>query len=123
MSDPGGRFNLIWEEKYMTKKIVTFLVIAVLALPFVSLAQTSATRSIESLSAADIADDSIVVLSKTETGVPGYVNQKYAYACLGEITLVDYYGPAFEPNDPKILASERSLCTRNVFGDKDTSED
>jgi len=107
----------------MTKKIVTFLVIAVLALPFVSLAQTGASRSIESLSAADIADDSIVVLSKTETGVPGYVNQKYAYSCLGELNVVDYYGPAFETNDRKILDFERSLCARNVFGDKDTSED
>ena len=107
----------------MTKKIVTFLVVAVLALPFASLAQTSDSRSIESLSASEIADDSIIVLSKSDAGVPGYVNQKYAYSCLGELTIVDYYGPAFEANDRKVLDFERSMCARNVFGDKDTSED
>ncbi|MGB7950633.1 MAG: hypothetical protein WCH75_23360 [Candidatus Binatia bacterium] len=107
----------------MTKKMVTFLVIAVLALPFASLAQTGAAKSIESLSSADIADNSIIVLSTAETGVPGYVNQKYAFACFGELNLVDYYGPAFEANDRKILDMERSFCSRNEFGDKDTSDD
>jgi hypothetical protein len=107
----------------MTKKLVAFLVLAVLAVPFVSMAQSSgAARSNESLSTADIADDSIVVLSKAETGIPGYVNQKYAYACFGELRLVDYYGPAFETNDPKVLEFERSMCTRGWYNDYDSED-
>jgi len=40
----------------------------------------------------DIPQDSIVVLSQEETGLSGYIHQKYAFSCLGELRLVDYYG-------------------------------
>lgn len=109
----------------MMKKTAAFIVLAFLALPFGALAQSpsSSTNSIENLNVADIGDDSIVVISKEETGVPGYVHQKYAYACFGEWNLVDYYGAAFESNDQNILQLERSMCARQQFNDLDTSDD
>jgi hypothetical protein len=109
----------------MIRKTVAFIVLAFLALPFASLAQSpsSPEKSIENLNIADVADDSIVVVSKEETGVPGYVHQKYAFNCLGELRLVDYYGAAFEPNDQNVLQFERMMCSRQQNNDIDTSND
>jgi hypothetical protein len=109
----------------MIRKTAAFIVLAFLVLPFGALAQSpsGSANSIENLNVADIGDDSIVVLSKEETGVPGYVHQKYAYACFGELNLVDYYGAAFESNDRNILEIERSMCSRQHFNDLDTSDD
>ncbi len=109
----------------MIKKTAAFIVLAFLVLPFGALAQSpsSSAKSIENLNVADIGDDSIVVLSKEETGVTGYVHQKYAYACFGEWRLVDYYGAAFEPTDQNVLQLERSMCSRQHFDDLDTSDD
>ena len=105
----------------MMKKIFPFIVLAFLAVPFASFAQ-SPWGSIETLSAADIAEDSIVVLSREETDIPGYVHQKYAIYCLGELRLVDYYGSAFDPKDQDVLQFERTLCARQQMNDFDTSE-
>jgi hypothetical protein len=105
----------------MIKKLALFVVLSFLAVPFVSLAQSTG-KSIQNLSAADIPDDSIVVLSKEESGVPGYVNQKYAFNCFGEVTLVDYYGPPLDPKDQQTMLTERRMCARILFGD-DTDDD
>jgi hypothetical protein len=105
----------------MIKKLALFVVLIFLAVPFVSLAQSTG-KSIQNLSAADIPDDSIVVLSKEESGVPGYVNQKYAFNCFGELTVVDYYGPPLDPKDPNTLRFERQMCAPRFFGD-DTDQD
>src|SRR5499426_2953695 len=105
----------------MTNKMFAFLVLAFLAVPFVAVAQS--TISLETLNAVDIPDDSIVVLSQEETGVPGYVHQKYAFNCLGELKLVDYYGSALDPNDKDVLRFERTLCIRQQMNDYDTSND
>lgn len=109
----------------MIKKMVAFIFLAFLVVPFASLAQSPAgsARSIESLNVTDIADDSIVVLSKEETGVPGYVHQKYAYLCFGEFRLVDYYGSPFDSNDQNILRFERQMCSRQQNNDYDSSND
>jgi len=105
----------------MTNKMFAFLVLAFLAVPFVALAQSSI--SLETLNAADIPDDSIVVLSQEETGIPGYIHQKYAFHCLGELRLVDYYGSAFDPKDQDVLQFERTMCARQKMNDYDTSSD
>src|SRR5262247_4772413 len=105
----------------MTNKMFAFLVLAFLAVPFVAVAQS--TISLETLNAVDIPDDSIVVLSQEETGVPGYVHQKYAFNCLGELKLVDYYGSALDPNDKDVLRFERTMCIRQQMNDYDTSND
>jgi hypothetical protein len=106
-------------------KMFAFIVLAFLAVPFAALAQSpsGSVKSIETLSAADIPEDSIVVLSQGETGFPGYVHQKYAFSCLGELRLVDYYGSAFDPKDQDVLQFERVMCTRQKMNDYDGSSD
>jgi hypothetical protein len=76
----------------MNKKMAVFVVLAFLVVPFASLAQSPASsgKSIQDLSVNDVADDSVTVLSKEDTGVPGYVHQQYAFNCFGELRLVDY---------------------------------
>ena len=108
----------------MMKKMFVFIVLAFLALPFASLAQSpsSPEKSIENLSVTDVADDSIVVLSNEETDVPGYVHTKYAFNCLGELRLVDYYGSAFDPKDKDVLQFERMMCARQQNNDYEGSE-
>jgi hypothetical protein len=102
-----------------------FIVVAFMAVPFVSFAQSPSTpeKSIEDLSVTDIADDSIVVLSQEDTGVSGYVHTKYALNCLGELKLVDYYGAAFDPNDKDALQFERAMCARQQNNDYDGSSE
>lgn len=109
----------------MMKKMFAFIVLAFLAVPFASFAQSpsSPEKSIENLSVTDIADDSIVVLSQEETVVPGYVHEKYAFNCFGELMLVDYYGSALDPNDKDALQFERAMCARQQNNDYDGSSD
>ena len=66
------------------KQMFIFIVVTFLAVPFASFAQSPSTpeKSIENLSVTDIPNDSIVVLSREETGVSGYVHEKYAFNCL-----------------------------------------
>lgn len=104
----------------MMKKMFPFIVVAFLAVPFASFAQ-SPWGSIENLGAY-VPEDSIVVLSREETGEPGYVHEKYAFYCLGELRLVDYYGSAFDPKDQDVIQFERTLCARQKMNDFDTSE-
>ena len=103
----------------MTKKLVTFIILTFLLVPFASLAQSPAgtRKSIQDLSVADVADDSIVVLSQEETGVPGYVYQKYAFLCFGQFRLVDHYGAPIDPKDPNTLRFERQMCSKQEHAD------
>jgi hypothetical protein len=109
----------------MMKKMFAFLVVAFLAVPFASFAQSSSSpeKSIGNLNVTDIPEDSIVVLSKEETDIPGYVHEKYAFLCLGEFRLVDYYGAPFEPNDKDVLMFERQMCSRQEMNDYDGSSE
>jgi hypothetical protein len=108
----------------MIKKMSLFVVLALLAAPFVSLAQSPAGpgKSIQDLSATDVADDSIVVLSKEDTGVPGYVRQQYAFNCFGELQLIDYYGAPLDPKDPNVLRVESQMCSARYFGDSGSED-
>jgi len=61
---------------------------------------------------------SIVMLSKEETGIPGYYHQKYVYdhfECLGAVP-VDYYGPEIDPTNVEVLKAERKMCASNFWG-------
>ena len=102
------------------KKMFAFIVLAFLAVPFVASAQSSSSP--ENLNLANVPEDSIVVFSKEETGEPGYVHEKYAFYCLGELRLVDYYGAAIDPKDQDVIQFERTLCARQLMNDYDTSE-
>ena len=102
------------------------LIAIILFAPAPSLAQDSGkVTSIETLNIADIADDSIVVLSKSESGLPGVVHVKYAYVnsiCSGGLQLVDYYGGEFDPNDRGLRRLEGQRCARESHdnaGDED----
>ena len=74
----------------------------------------SPEKSIENLRVADIPEDSIVVLSKEETDLSGYFHEKYAFYCLGELRLVDYYGSAFDPKDQDSSALSANVCTAGI---------
>jgi hypothetical protein len=106
----------------MIRKMAAFIILAFLAVPFASLAQSpsSLEKSIESLNTMDISEGSIVVLSKEETGVSGYVYETYAYNCGGEFKLVYYYGAAFDPKDQSVLRVERQMCSRQYMNDYDS---
>src|SRR5262245_32228703 len=104
----------------MIKKMFAFIVLAFLAVPFVSLAQSSSSP--ETLNVTVNPEDSIVVFSREETDEPGYVHEKYAFYCLGELRLVDYYGSAFDPKAQDVIQFERTLCARQQMNDYDTSE-
>ncbi|HEX6173093.1 MAG TPA: hypothetical protein VF089_03695 [Candidatus Binatia bacterium] len=102
------------------------LVAIILFAPAPSLAQNSGSvTSLETFNLADIADDSIVVLSKSESGVPGVAHVKYVYVnsiCSGGLQLVDYYGGEFDANDRRLRRDEGQRCSReshDTGGDED----
>ena len=99
-------------------KAAAFIVLAFLAVPLASFAQSPS-----SLTVTDIADNSIVVLSQEDTGVPGYAHTKYAFNCFGELKLVDYYGSAFDPKNKDVLQFESVMCSRQQNNDYDGSSD
>ncbi|HSE85860.1 MAG TPA: hypothetical protein VLJ79_06550 [Candidatus Binatia bacterium] len=106
----------------MIKKLAAFIVLTFLLVPFASLAQSPTGSGSGNLKLADIADESIVVLSTDQGGMAGYVHQQYAFRCFGQWEIVDYYGAPIDPKDRNILRTERRLCSQRTFGD-DGSED
>ncbi len=77
---------------------------------------------------ADSVQDSlhgnIVMLSKEETGIPGYYHQKYVFEhpdCFGRIP-VDFYGAAIDTTDVNVLENERRMCSKSTWGDGSGSE-
>jgi hypothetical protein len=104
----------------MTVKAGILVILVSLCAPVVSFAQSSGTsgNSIESLNIRDIADDSIVVLSKDDSGTSGYVNIKYAFihaACADGVQLIHYSGPAFDVNDRTVLKNEQKRCSQRTY--------
>ena len=90
-----------------------------------SLAQSSggATNSLESLDLRDVANDSIVMVSKEEAGTSGYINAQYVYVhsdCPGGAQVVHYNGPTFDINDRAVLQNERRKCSHSTY---ETSSD
>jgi hypothetical protein len=106
------------------KKKLTFIVLTFLVVPYVAFAQSPAgsQRSIDSLSIADVADESIVMLSTDQSGVAGYVHQQYAFFCSGRWEVVDYYGAPIDPKDQEVLLSERRMCSQRTFSDDGSDE-
>ena len=69
-------------------------------------------------SVGDDSHGSITMISKEETGIPGYFHQKYVFDhpdCLGSEP-VDYYGPAIDPSDENVVARERQFCGQSFWG-------
>jgi hypothetical protein len=66
----------------MIRKIIVLGVLVIfLFLPVPSFAQKlgGSVNSIDDINTADIPNDSVVVISKEESGVPGIVHEKYAF--------------------------------------------
>jgi hypothetical protein len=126
--DPGGKTlssKLTKKEgECMTKNLASFLIVLTfLVAPFVSLAQSPGTeKSVANLNTADIADESIVVLSTDQSGVAGYVHQQYAFLCFGQWEIVDHYGAPIDPKDRNLLLSERRMCSQRAFSDDGSEE-
>ena len=100
----------------MIRKIGFFGLVAFLFLPVASFAQSPADSMdpAERLDISDIPTNSIVVLSKEESDVPGYVHQKYAFvsqACPGRVQIVDRHGAPIDPKDADLLLFESQQCT------------
>jgi hypothetical protein len=95
-------------------------VLVSLCVPLVSLAQSSGSteRSVQNLNLQDIAEDSVIVLSKEESGIAGYFQTEYAYidsACPDGIQLVYFSGPSVDTNNKALRANERKLCSQRVY--------
>jgi hypothetical protein len=91
-----------------------------LSVPLASLAQSSGSteKSIQNLNLQDIAEDSVIVLSKEESGIAGYFLTEYAYidsACPDGIQLVFYSGPTVDINDRSLRLNEQRLCSQRVY--------
>jgi len=100
----------------MTKKIAAFAVVtALLFLPIAAFAQNvrEPVKSIEDINTADMPNDSIVVISKDNTDLPGYVHERFVFVhedCPGGARIVDRYGPPVDPKDPNLQQFERTQC-------------
>jgi hypothetical protein len=92
-----------------------------LSLPAVSVAQSRPDSNVvEDIDTSAIADGSIVLISKEETDVPGYVHTKYAYVdrfC--GVQLVDHYGAPVDPNDSELKLAESRMCSQIGFNSGD----
>ncbi len=95
------------------------VLLAILYLPVAAYGQDFGRpmTSVADINTENTPNDSIVVISKEETGLPGYVHEKYALVdqnC-GGTQIVDYYGPAINPNDQDLHKLEQSMCTNFRF--------
>jgi hypothetical protein len=108
----------------MRKKLTGFLIVlSLVVVPLVSLAQSpGAQKPVANLNIADVADESIVVLSTDQSGVAGYVHQQYAFFCSGQWEIIDHYGAPIDPKDPAVLLSERRMCSQRTFSDEGSDD-
>lgn len=106
----------------MYAKSLGFVIVLVLSLIVSNADAQSRTPSgtLEDIQASDHSNGSIVIISKEETDVPGYVRMQYAFldqSC-GAI-LVDHYGPPIDPNDKELKQVEQRVCTEIAMNTRD----
>lgn len=104
----------------MVAKARVLIVLLSLCVPVISLAQSSGSGAdaAKSLYLQDVADGSIVMLSKEDSGMSGYINAQYAFVhsdCPGGAQVVYYTGPAFDIKDPVVLKNERRKCSHSMY--------
>jgi len=93
---------------------------AILSLPLAAYGQ-DLSRS-EDINTANVANNTLMVISEEETGVPGYVHERYAFvsqACPAGFQIIDYYGAPIDRNDPSLQIRERSMCSDLSFDSAD----
>jgi hypothetical protein len=103
------------------KGMILGIALTIALLPAVSFAQSRLdTNAVEDIDTSTIADGSIVLISKEESDVPGYVHTKYAYVDrLCGVQLVDYYGAPVDPNDKELRQAEKRMCSDTAFDARD----
>ncbi|SRR5712692_9066114 len=100
----------------MIGKIAVFgVATAIWFLPVASHAdsRSSFVNSIQAINTREIPNGSIVIISREESGVPGYVHERYAFvdqACPGGAQIVDHSGPPIDPSDANLHWLERTMC-------------
>jgi hypothetical protein len=105
----------------MIRKVALFGVLtAILCLAAAAYAQdlSRPVNFVGDIGNAGIPNDTIVVISTEETGIPGYFHVKYALVdqdCPGNAEIVDYYGSAIDPKDSNLRTFEKSMCTTLQF--------
>ena len=70
-------------------------------------------KSIEDINTADLPNNSVMIISKDETDLPGYVHERFVFVhqdCPGGAQIVDRYGPPINPTDPNLRQFERAQC-------------
>jgi len=106
----------------MYAKSLGFVIVLVISLMASNAYAQSRTPSgtLENIQASDHSNGSIVVISKEETDVPGYVRMQYAFVdqSCGAI-LVDHYGPPINPNDKELKQVEQRMCTEIAMNTRD----
>src|SRR6476620_1142781 len=97
----------------MFRKIgLVSVLMAILSLPLAAYGQDR-SRS-EDINTANIANNTIVIISEEETDIAGYVHERYAFvgaACPAGFHIVDYYGAPIDRNDASLQIRERSMCS------------
>ncbi len=102
------------------KSLVLGIAMVISLLPAGTHAQSdTATNSLEDINTSAFPNGSIVVISKEETGIPGYVHTKYAFVDQACGSRVDYYGPPVDPNDKDMQQFEQRMCTELAMDTRD----
>ena len=99
----------------MMRKIVFFgLLMTFLFLPAAASYGDSLERSVSQIEDVNnIPDGTIVLISKQESDIPGYVHEKYAFVdrgCPGGVQIVDRHGAPISANDPTLRMTEQRMC-------------
>jgi len=72
----------------------------------------------EDINTANVANNTFVLIGEEDTGVPGYVHQRYAFvshACPAGFQIIDYYGAPIDRNDASLQIRERNMCSDLSF--------
>jgi hypothetical protein len=91
------------------------VLMAILSLPLAAYGQ-DLSRS-EDINTTNVANNTFVLISEEDTGVPGYVH-KYAFvshACPAGFQIIDYYGAPIDRNDAGLQIRERNMCSDLSF--------
>jgi hypothetical protein len=97
------------------KIVVVGALLAILCLPVGAYSQ-------KEINTAGVPDGTILLVAREDTGIPGYVHEKYALVdqYCSTVEYVDYYGPSINPNDAKLITREQKICVDLMYDKGDT---
>jgi hypothetical protein len=117
---PGGAKSE--RRKMMYARSLGLIIILAISLIVANAAaeNQNVNKKFDDVQATDHSNGSIVIISREESDVPGYVHMKYAFidqSC-GAI-LVDRFGPAINPSDRELKQIEQRMCTEIATNSRD----